>query len=962
MSRAERLIVALLVSASALGQAASSHGATLFDPRLRFRVLPTEHFLIYFHQGEDRMALRLASIAEDTWRTLAQRLDAVPPPLTHVVLADQTEIANAYATPLPFDTIVIYAAWPSGREFNFDEWLRLAFTHEFAHLLHVDRSEGWARAVRAVFGRTAWAFPNLFLPKWQLEGLAIYEESAATGLGRLHAGNFRAIVGEAARDGLLEPLDRVSGGLTDWPGGLAAYAYGLEFHQYLSERFGADTLARLARATAGRVPYTASRVFKDVFGEPLGTLWQDFQRSLAPAVQAPAMQDRATRLTHEGFSVTGPRFDRVVCPTCPADILYSGRNPDGFPGLYRVAATGSTPARLATRYLGSTVAAGRDVVYFDQVERRRNTGMYSDLYEWSRATGRVRQVTRDARLLDPDLSPDGQTLVCVRARPGQRDLVLLATADLTTGAIITLSSAPETQFNNPRWSPDGRSIAVERHRPGSMPEVVIVDVETRTIRVIASDDRTRFVTPAWRPDGGALVLAAAPADDTFNLFEFAVDGSSARQLTHTTGGATEPDVSPDGKTIAFVGYTTNGDDVFSMPYPDATSGPGASPHLVLFEAPPPAEPATALTSHAYSPSRTLAPTSWSPVVEAATEQVRVGATVAGSDVLGYHAYVATATWLASGPADAHAPRAASPDWRLSYAYDRWTPTFYAAASSATSFFSGPATSEGTPAAATRRERQFEAGVFLPVQHVRSAYAGQLSLLRVQADDTLPTGSRSQDRTAMHVAAEVVTSRSYGYSISPEDGMTAGVTAELVRRGLGSSADATTITGDFRAFLPAPAPHHVVALRVAGGVSTGDARSGRTFLLGGGSPQASVISFGSGAVSLLRGFPSHSFAGSHVALLNAEYRWPIARPQRGLGTWPLFLHSLHGAVFVDAGHTWTRTFRRDAAKMSVGAEFSTAVIAAYAIPVTATVGAAWGHDGSGTAPGGATVYVRIGRAF
>jgi hypothetical protein len=68
------------------------------------------------------------------------------------------------------------------------------------------------------------------------------------------------------------------------------------------------------------------------------------------------------------------------------------------------------------------------------------------------------------------------------------------------------------------------------------------------------------------------------------------------------------------------------------------------------------------------------------------------------------------------------------------------------------------------------------------------------------------------------------------------------------------------------------------------------------------------------------------------------------------------------VFVDAGHAWTRTFRLDAAKTSVGAEFSTAVIGGYVVPITATVGAAWGHDGSGTAPGGATVYVRIGRAF
>ncbi len=100
---------------------------------------------------------------------------------------------------------MIAAAWPAGSEFigNIDDWLRLVFTHEFTHIVHLDRSEGWARAVRAVFGRTPIAFPNLYLPTWQIEGLATYEESALTGVGRLHAGDFGAIVGEevrAARD------------------------------------------------------------------------------------------------------------------------------------------------------------------------------------------------------------------------------------------------------------------------------------------------------------------------------------------------------------------------------------------------------------------------------------------------------------------------------------------------------------------------------------------------------------------------------------------------------------------------------------------------------------------------------------------------------------------------------------------------------------------------------------------
>src|SRR6185295_3009623 len=284
MSPARRLTRALLACACILVSANAGRAATRFDPALRFRALSTAHFIIYFHQGEDRLARRLAAIAEETWRTLRQPLGIAPPRRTHVVLADQTDVANGYATPLPYDTIVIYTVVSSGADFNFDDWLRLVFTHEFTHIVHLDRSEGWARVLRSIFGRTSIAFPNLFLPAWQIEGLATYEESAITGTGRLHAGDFRAIVDEAARARALEPLDRTNGGLTDWPDGAAPYAYGLGFHQYLADRFGPGKLAALAEATARRLPYTASHAFKRVYGESLGTLWREYQASVIAGV------------------------------------------------------------------------------------------------------------------------------------------------------------------------------------------------------------------------------------------------------------------------------------------------------------------------------------------------------------------------------------------------------------------------------------------------------------------------------------------------------------------------------------------------------------------------------------------------------------------------------------------------------------------------------------------------------
>jgi WD40 repeat protein len=981
-----RLIVGLMLLGGGLPGAAAAQ----FDPARRFHVLSTDHFLIYYHQDEDSLARRLASIAESTWTKLMQPLGVTPPPLTHVVLVDQTDVSNGSATPVPYNTIVVTAVWPAGSDFigNVDDWLRVVFTHEFTHIVHLDRSAGWARLIRGVFGRTSLAFPNLFLPPWQIEGLATYEESVIAGGGRLHAGDFSAIVEEAARSDRLESLDRVTGVVTDWPGGLAPYAYGTGFHAYLADHYGTGSLAELAARTAGRVPYTASRAFRRIYGKSLGALWREYEDSLSLEPGTPAISDGATQLTHEGFKVSGPRFDQEPCGTCPPRIVYSAVTPHEFPSLNAVSTDGSSPHRLAKRYFGSTSAVGREVIVFDQLERRRNAGLYSDLYMFDRRSGRVHQLTSEARLQDPDLSRDGRTLACVRDDAGRRDLVLVGLKSDTARetSITTLVSAPETQFNAPRWSPDGRTIVVERHRPGARSELVVVDVATRAVRVIASDAHTRIVTPAWRPDGQAVVAAVAEEDQPFNLHEFPLDiGLAARQLTHTTGGAIWPDVAPDGQSIVFVGYTADGFDLFLMPYPVGSDHVGSgvpvgsgfsriappenaalrdnSPASDASPAPareidPPLIPPTTV----YHPWRTLKPTSWFPVVSGDSHQLRAGAATAGADVLRYHAYAASATWLVGGTVGADPPSAAVPDWQIAYAYTRWRPKLWMTASSDTTFSAGPPTDAGVPSAATRRSDQLEAGLLLPIQHVRASQTTLVSVLHASDRLTLPGQAPSLKRTGLRAAWQMMSAHTYGYSISPERGVTVGATVETVRRAFGSTADANTWTADARFYLPSAARHHVVALRLAAGASAGDSSVQRAFHLGGAIPNVSAIDFGSNAISLLRGFGIDTFAGTHVALLNAEYRWPLARPQRGAGTWPLFLHTLSAAPFADVGQTWTKRFDIANVKASAGIELSASLLAGYHFPFIATAGVARGHDGSGTVPDAWTIYLHVGRAF
>src|SRR5207249_10324542 len=124
-----------------------------------------------------------------------------------------------------------------------------------------------------------------------------------------------------------------------------------------------------------------------------------------------------------------------------------------------------------------------------------------------------------------------------------------------------------------------------------------------------------------------------------------------------------------------------------------------------------------------------------------------------------------------------------------------------------------------------------------------------SIVRAVDEFTVPDGIVSRNRTAARAGWAISSARTYGYSISPERGLAFSATGELVRKALGASDDAAAVTADTRAYVPGVAPHHVLAVRLAGGTSSGNRDLRRTFDLGGASPNLSTLDFGREAISL-----------------------------------------------------------------------------------------------------------------
>lgn len=934
----------------------TAYAANRYDPAFRFRTISTPHFNIYFHQDEQTLARRLAAIAEDVFVRVSAQF-GTPSGRVHVILIDQHDLSNGWASPVPFNTIEITAAAPSGENMigNTDDWLRLVLSHEYTHIVHLDKARGWIGGLRNVFGRAPVLYPNLFLPLWQIEGLATYNESVLTGEGRVPAGDFRMIIDRAAATRRFEPIDRVNGGLIDWPGGSAHYAYGAYFHQYLADRFGARSIARLAEATSGRLPYFGAGAFRKVFNRSLAELWGDFE---ADTRARAAREDLvATRLTHHGFSVGAPSIGRN------GDLFYSISNPHGFPALMRSAPDGSNPRQVTTRYLGAQIGARSGQLVFDQFELVHNVGLQSDLYAVGEDGGPVHRITHLARAADPDLAPDGHTIVCTIQKADRRDL---ATIEMPTSGFATpsvLLSEEGTEYSSPRWSADGRSIAVERRRLGGPSEIVIVDVAARSVRPLVSSREARNVTPAWL-SATTVVFASDRGGQPFNIYSSDIRTGAIRHLNGTGVSARAPVVAADGKTMVFIGYTTDGYDLFSLPLAsaswsevNATATPQSStidrePRIAHGEPPiatgasPTDNPGPATADRPYRPWHTLVPQFWMPILESDGDELSAGAATGASDALGRHTYGASVAWTASR---------ARPDWSVAYAYDRWWPTLFVSVSDDTDPWQG----------GEIRTRELNAGGLFTVARVRWSQTVLTELTASQ--DTLscracddPVGQAVQ-RGAIRVGWTFNDAKSYGYSISRESGRSLRLTWETAPEAFGSDATNSAMTLDARAYRQLGPRHADLAVRGAAAAAWGDKPVRRIFSAAGSDAASSSFDFGRQAVGLLRGFESDSVVGDHVAVANLDYRFPLSYVQRGSGTLPLFFRAIHSAVFVDAANAWNDSFRWSEVRISTGAEVSIDTVVGFGLPLSFTTGIAWRRDPV-SSHDGIAVFGRIGRAF
>lgn len=93
--------------------------------------------------------------------------------------------------------------------------------------------------------------------------------------------------------------------------------------------------------------------------------------------------------------------------------------------------------------------------------------------------------------------------------------------------------------------------------------------------------------------------------------------------------------------------------------------------------------------------------------------------------------------------------------------------------------------------------------------------------------------------------------------------------------------------------------------------------------------------------VLRGFPPGHLVGDQFQVWTGEWRFPLARIERGLSTVPMFLQRLKGSVFADAGTAFFGHIEPRDIRASLGAELQLGLLAGYNLNSNLRLGIARG---------------------
>ena len=627
--------------------------ATVFsaDSSLDWKTFETDHFLIHHPHTLSHLVAEVAAESERAHQLLVPYMAWQPKVKTQVVMVDDYDSPNGSATPIPNNTMMLIMQPPiSGSLTDYDTWLRLLIVHEYTHILHMDKALDWPAALRNVFGRFLFLFPNALHPNWFQEGFATYQETDdQLGIGRGQSDTFQVMMRQEVLSGL-KTLEQVNTVLArEWPRN-HAYLYGVFYMRFIRDQYGDEALKQLINDYSDNlIPFRVDSNPEGATGKNLRRLWPEFeqylQQQFAPQISAIQQQGvTSTQILYEhGVQFGSPRLDSQRA------IWFTGSDGYNGPALYRFRQN-ETERLVALNSTGDLDINAHDDIALTQLEVCEDKKLYFDIYkipvsELYQGSPKLQRLTECGRY--QKVRWFNGELLALRYDGAKAQLHHLD-GDGNLKQVLWQGAAGDI-MGDFDVNDAGALVAVIKHQGQSwnLYSANLLGVSDKvesasaklTWHALTQDDGIPSA-PVIAQDSVYFVLAAQGQKEVHRLPLTGVNTSHlpAERLTNLLTGVEE--VVPYGdRQLLLTEYTSQGPRI-SIAFKQSGLTPFVSPPSAQYAA---ATPVTGNTSN-YNPLPSAAPTWWLPVLQSDGVTSEVGFYTQGNDAVGFHQYVAQVTY------------------------------------------------------------------------------------------------------------------------------------------------------------------------------------------------------------------------------------------------------------------------------------------------------------------------------
>lgn len=526
---------------------------------LDWQELNTPHFRLIFPSGEDSSAFTTGRILEQQY-PLAQKLAGGSLSRFPVILKNYSDRANGFVTPMNFRMEFDLAPFKAkGINPASGNWMEAVLPHELVHA-----SQGNVNKFLSLPGLASILSPdiarivNFYPPAGVHEGLAVYQEShfVLDGGGRGNLGFFN--------NQFNANLD------SDQPWNMGQtlltssrtipydrhYISGYTFTNWLQDTYGEDASMNAIRFHYSYFFFGYGLALKHVTGKWPAELYEEYNEAMnvAESTRLSGITNRTEDAQELHFTSFNGAQMRKPLWLNENTILYYGTFYNARPGFYTYDLNTDK-----TRLLSETIAvsdynyqvlAGNKLLYSTYTPGVLYSSAFkADLITLDLGSGKTEKLTQKKRVYSPALI--GSTTLALQTSGSSANIVTIRGGVVTDTLKEFTQSIPVGLIASTKES-DKLAVLINKRGVQALwiTSLKSLPSDLDGAPTIAFKEGSVY-DPQWHPTENKL-LFSVDRSTAVNVYELDLNSGTVFQITDSKYNAYEASYSPDGETIAYI--------------------------------------------------------------------------------------------------------------------------------------------------------------------------------------------------------------------------------------------------------------------------------------------------------------------------------------------------------------------------------------------------------------------------